>query len=207
MTAAGMWTPMWLAMDAFRRMQGDALDAFGFGPIECPYSVLASDTRWRLRQYSGGDPHSSLMSRRLYQAALHLGSPPRRKRGAPLSVARSLRLPSGVDATFVQQPKHRIRGIRGPALAPALFVGFAATTAVSDFSRPCIIGYGSSPSRCGPGQHAAPLLLADREISRFPNKKRLHMPGSATNAGPSRRSRCRACPCCLPHSELCRHPG
>ena len=52
---------MWLAMDAFRRMQGDALDAFGFGPIECPYSVLASDTRWRLRQYSGGDPHSSLL--------------------------------------------------------------------------------------------------------------------------------------------------
>ena len=47
--------------DAFRRMQGDALDAFGFGPIECPYSVLASDTRWRLRQYSGGDPHSSLL--------------------------------------------------------------------------------------------------------------------------------------------------
>jgi len=29
-------------------------------------------------------------------------------------------------------------------------------------------------------QHAAPWLLADREISRFPNKKRLHMPGSAT---------------------------
>ena len=65
-------------------------------------------------------------------------------------------------------------------LAPALFVGFAATTAVSDFSRSCIIGYGSSPSRCGPGQHAAPLLLADREISRFPSKKLLHMPGPVT---------------------------
>ena len=34
---------------------------------------------------------------------------------------------------------------------PALFVGFIATMAESDFSRPCIIGYGSSPSRCGPG--------------------------------------------------------
>jgi hypothetical protein len=66
------------------------------------------------------------------------------------------------------------------AVAPALFVGFTATTAVSDFSRSCIIGYGSSPSRCGPGQHPARWLLADREISRFPNKKRLHMPGSAT---------------------------
>ena len=57
----GMWTPIWLAMDALRRMQGDALEAFGFGPIECPYNVLASDTRWRLRQYSGGDAHSSLL--------------------------------------------------------------------------------------------------------------------------------------------------
>ena len=33
---------------------------------------------------------------------------------------------------------------------PALFVGFTATMAGSDFSHPCIIGYGSSPSRCGP---------------------------------------------------------
>src|SRR5262245_61067268 len=66
------------------------------------------------------------------------------------------------------------------AVVPALFVGFTATTAVSDFSRSCIIGYGSSPFRCGPGQHAAPWLLADREISRFPNKKLQHMPGSVT---------------------------
>src|SRR4051812_36131070 len=33
---------------------------------------------------------------------------------------------------------------------PELFVGFAATVEGSDFSRLCIIGYGSSPSRCGP---------------------------------------------------------
>jgi hypothetical protein len=32
----------------------------------------------------------------------------------------------------------------------ALFVGFTATMAERDFSCPCIIGYGSSPSRCGP---------------------------------------------------------
>jgi len=31
----------------------------------------------------------------------------------------------------------------------ALFAGFTATMAESDFLRPCIIGYGSSPSRCG----------------------------------------------------------
>ena len=30
-----------------------------------------------------------------------------------------------------------------------------ATMAVSDFPRPCIIGFGSSPSRCGPGRIAA----------------------------------------------------
>ena len=35
---------------------------------------------------------------------------------------------------------------------PASFVGFGATMAGSDFSRPCIIGFGSSPSRCGPGR-------------------------------------------------------
>jgi hypothetical protein len=28
--------------------------------------------------------------------------------------------------------------------------------AESDFSRPCIIGYGSSPSRCGPAAIAEP---------------------------------------------------
>src|SRR5258708_6752645 len=36
------------------------------------------------------------------------------------------------------------------AVRSALFVGFPATMAESDFSRPCITGYGSSPSRCGP---------------------------------------------------------
>ncbi len=33
---------------------------------------------------------------------------------------------------------------------PAPFAGFIATTARPDFSRPCIVGYGSSPSRRGP---------------------------------------------------------
>jgi hypothetical protein len=36
-----------------------------------------------------------------------------------------------------------------------LFIGFTATTARPDFSHPFIIGYGSSPSRCGPGRHKA----------------------------------------------------
>ena len=42
-------------------------------------------------------------------------------------------------------------GFTGSATAcPALFVGFVATITGSDFSRPCITGCGSSPSRCGP---------------------------------------------------------
>jgi hypothetical protein len=39
-------------------------------------------------------------------------------------------------------------------IASALFVGFTATIAESDFSCPCIIGFGSSPSRCGPSASA-----------------------------------------------------
>src|SRR6266478_4741295 len=38
---------------------------------------------------------------------------------------------------------------------PALFVGFPATIAESDLPRPFIIGYGSSPSRCGPERRTA----------------------------------------------------
>jgi hypothetical protein len=37
---------------------------------------------------------------------------------------------------------------------PALFAGFPAPMAECDFSRSCIIGYGSSPLRHGPEQHA-----------------------------------------------------
>src|SRR5262245_34844639 len=66
---------------------------------------------------------------------------------------------------------------------PALFVGFAATMAESDFPRPCLIGFGSSPSRRGPEQRALPALPADRGTSRFPYKKLPHMPGSVTTPG------------------------
>src|SRR6266571_9400886 len=45
-----------------------------------------------------------------------------------------------------------------------LFAGFTATMASSDFSRSCIIGYGSSPSRCGPWGTICPS--AERETSQ-----------------------------------------
>src|SRR5271169_2708574 len=43
-----------------------------------------------------------------------------------------------------------LRSTGSAADRSALFVSFAATMAKSDFSSPFIIGYGSSPSRCGP---------------------------------------------------------
>ena len=43
-----------------------------------------------------------------------------------------------------------LRSTGSAADRSALFAGFTATMARSDFSCPCIIGYGSSPSRCGP---------------------------------------------------------
>jgi hypothetical protein len=43
-----------------------------------------------------------------------------------------------------------LRSAGSAAGRPALFVGFAATMPVSDFSGSYISDYGSSPSRCGP---------------------------------------------------------
>ena len=45
-----------------------------------------------------------------------------------------------------------LRSTGSAADRSALFARFPATTTGPDFSRPCIIGFGSSPSRCGPGR-------------------------------------------------------
>src|SRR6266566_5247249 len=58
-----------------------------------------------------------------------------------------------------------LRSTGSAAVETALFVGFPATMAESDFSRPCIIGYGSSPSRCGPA------AIAERSIARSPSSR------------------------------------
>jgi hypothetical protein len=52
-------------------------------------------------------------------------------------------------------PAHRI-ATHSAAGFPTLFAGFIATMARTDFSSPCIIGFGSSPSRCGPSSHVGP---------------------------------------------------
>jgi polyhydroxyalkanoate synthase len=48
---AALWHQQFSVIDAFRRMQGDVLASFGFGPIESSYRVIASGPYWRLRDY------------------------------------------------------------------------------------------------------------------------------------------------------------
>jgi hypothetical protein len=72
----------------------------------------------------------------------------------------------------------------------ALFAGFTATMAGSDFSCPCIIGYDSSSSRCGPA------AVAERSIARSPGSDAipLHVMWPTTPAGSQHLAwRCRTC--------------
>src|SRR5258705_12688256 len=63
---------------------------------------------------------------------------------------------------------------------PILFVSFIATVERSDFSGPCVIGFDS----CLPdADHSEKTGAVGLEISRFPNKERLCMPGSKTTQG------------------------
>src|SRR5262249_4549303 len=38
--------------DVLRRAQGDAFQAWGLGPNECPYRIVAAGPHWRLRAYA-----------------------------------------------------------------------------------------------------------------------------------------------------------
>jgi hypothetical protein len=75
--------------------------------------------------------------------------------------------------------------------------------AESDFSRPCIIGYGSSPSQCGPA------AVAERSVVRSPGS-RARSVHACQCLRPRRAvwaSRYRAHPYCLPSAERRRRPG
>ena len=48
-------------LDILRRAQGNALTAFGLGPREYPYRIVASGPHWRLRDYAGRDAASMLI--------------------------------------------------------------------------------------------------------------------------------------------------
>jgi hypothetical protein len=96
-----------------------------------------------------------------------------------------------------------LRSTNSVADCSALFVGFFATMAGSDSSRPFIIGCGSSPSRCGP-----------LRASPAGQTRGLPVPAQGPSAharvfdhaGPLGHSRWRARPCCLPPSERRRRP-
>lgn len=47
--------------DYLRCMQGAGLELLGYGPRECPYRVLASGPRWRLRAYTDSDEGPALV--------------------------------------------------------------------------------------------------------------------------------------------------
>src|SRR5262249_26482573 len=62
----------------------------------------------------------------------------------------------------------------------ALFAGLSATIPGSDLPPPCVIDYGSSPSRCGPGQSIAAGQTRDLPAS---GAFLLHVMCSSTPAG------------------------
>src|SRR6266404_6741050 len=74
----------------------------------------------------------------------------------------------------------------------ALFVGFTATMAGSDFSRPYISGDGSSPSRCGPTSLCVVGRTRDLPV---PEQRASAHARVSDHAGPSGHSRSRARPC------------
>jgi polyhydroxyalkanoate synthase subunit PhaC len=48
-------------IDILRRAQGDAFAAFGLGPRETPYRIVASGPHWRLRDYDGDGASPALL--------------------------------------------------------------------------------------------------------------------------------------------------
>src|SRR6202043_3013631 len=81
---------------------------------------------------------------------------------------------------------------RSAAASAVLFAGFTATMTESDFSCPCIIGYGSSPSRCGPSLSRN----ADGQTRDLPASDAilLHVMWPSTPAGRQHLAwRCRTC--------------
>jgi hypothetical protein len=97
-----------------------------------------------------------------------------------------------------------VPSLRSTDSAPSrlgLFTGFNATMKESDFSCSCIIGYGSSPSQCGP-------LGCCGQAGDLPVPKQgAYMHARFYDlAGPNRYSRSRTCSYCLPHWQKRRHP-
>jgi polyhydroxyalkanoate synthase len=52
---------LFIMSDLLRRAQGQTLEAFGLGPKECPYDVVASGAFWRLRDYGKPAPSQPVL--------------------------------------------------------------------------------------------------------------------------------------------------
>src|SRR5664280_549831 len=83
-------------------------------------------------------------------------------------------------------------------LLPALFVGFPATLARSDFLGSFIIGFGSSPSRCGPV-----VLSGQTQDLPVPIRRACAHARVSDHAEPGGRSRCRLRSYCFPRQRPC----
>ena len=86
----------------------------------------------------------------------------------------------------------------------AMFVGFIATMPGSDFSRPCVGGVGSSPSRRGPTARCASGRTRDLPVPAQGASAHARV---FDHAGPPGRSRSRSRTCRLPRSETRRRPN
>ena len=53
--ANSLWAAHFALTDTLHQAQGDALDALGLGPRECPFRLISSGPHWRLRAYGGPD--------------------------------------------------------------------------------------------------------------------------------------------------------
>ena len=113
-------------------------------------------------------------------------------------------------ACVVVRCSPRSRPLAPPTVATAtigaaLFAGFTATTAESDFSSPFIVGYGSSPSQRGPRTHTG--VRGQAGDLPVPVQRAYAHARFCDHAGPSGHWRCRTPSCCLPLPEQCRRPG
>jgi hypothetical protein len=75
--------------------------------------------------------------------------------GRALGTQRSRRRVRAVRCTSAFLAIPPLPSIDSATSKPVLFADFVGTTSESDFSGSCIIGFGSSPSRCGPSAHTA----------------------------------------------------